>query len=62
MARRKESIAAHAGEILHAELLQPMQITAYQLAEALHCPGIYEIVRGERDITGVPNQRRRSLS
>ena len=27
-----------------------MQITAYQLAKALHFPGIYEIVRGERAI------------
>ncbi len=28
-----------------------MGITAYQLARALHSPGIYEIVRGQRAIS-----------
>jgi len=31
--------------------MEPMGITAYRLARALHCPGIYEIVRGERAIS-----------
>jgi antitoxin HigA-1 len=52
MARRKqETIAAHPGEILRMELMEPMGITAYQLAKALHFPGIYEIVREQRSIS-----------
>ena len=31
--------------------MEPMDITAYQLAKALHSPGIYEIVRGQRAIS-----------
>ena len=47
MPRQKlKTIAAHPGEILRTELMQPMGITAYQLTKALHLPGIYEIVRG----------------
>ena len=52
MARRKtKTIAAHPGEILRTEFLEPMGITPYQLAKALHFPGIYEIVREQRAIT-----------
>ena len=52
MARRKqETIAAHPGEILRTEFLEPMDITAYQLAKALHFPGVYEIVREQRAIS-----------
>ncbi len=52
MARRKhKTIAAHPGEILRTEFLEPMGITAYQLAKALHFPGIYEIVREQRAIS-----------
>ena len=52
MARRKtKTIAAHPGEILRTEFLQPMDISAYQLAKALHFPGVYEIVRGRRAIS-----------
>jgi|SRR5664280_1562668 hypothetical protein len=55
MARRKQrTIAAHPGEILRTEFMEPMEITAYQLAKALHLPGIYEIVREQRG-----HQRRR---
>ncbi len=51
MARRKtKTNAAHPGEILRTEFMDPMGITAYQLAKALHFPGIYEIVRGQRAI------------
>ncbi len=52
MARRKhKTIAAHPGEILRTEFLEPMGMTAYQLAKALHFPGIYEIVRERRAIS-----------
>ena len=52
MARQKSrTIAAHPGEILRTEFMEPMGITAYQLAKALHFPGMYEIVRGQRSIS-----------
>ncbi len=52
MARRKQkTIAAHPGEILRTEFIEPMGITAYQLAKALHFPGVYEIVREQRAIS-----------
>ena len=52
MSRRKQTtIAAHPGEILRTEFMEPMGITAYQLAKALQLPGIYEIVRGRRAIS-----------
>jgi addiction module HigA family antidote len=52
MAQRKQrTIAAHPGEILRTEFMEPMGITAYQLAKALHFPGIYEIVREQRAIS-----------
>ncbi len=52
MARRKtKANAAHPGEILRTEFIDPMGITAYQLAKAIHFPGICEIVRGQRAIS-----------
>jgi antitoxin HigA-1 len=52
MARsRNKSFAVHPGEILKTEFMEPMELSAYALAKALHFPGIYEIVRGERSIT-----------
>lgn len=51
MPKREKTIAAHPGEILRTEFMEPMGITAYQLAKALHSPGIYEIVRGQRAIS-----------
>lgn len=52
MARRKpKTIAAHPGEILRTEFMEPLGITAYQLAKSLHFPGIYQIVRGQRSIS-----------
>ncbi|MGA2905180.1 MAG: HigA family addiction module antitoxin [Candidatus Korobacteraceae bacterium] len=52
MARRThKTIAAHPGEILRTEFLEPLEITAYQLAKALHFPGIYEILREQRTIS-----------
>ena len=49
--RKQKTIAAHPGEILRTEFMEPMRITAYQLAKALHLPGIYEIVREQRAIS-----------
>jgi addiction module HigA family antidote len=49
--QKRKTIAAHPGEILRTEFMEPMGITAYQLAKALHLPGIYEIVRGKRAIS-----------
>ncbi len=49
--RKRQTIAAHPGEILRTEFLEPMGISAYQLAKALHFPGIYEIVRQQRAIS-----------
>jgi addiction module HigA family antidote len=49
--RKRQTIAAHPGKILRTEFLEPMGISAYQLAKALHFPGIYEIVREQRAIT-----------
>ena len=49
--RKQKTIAAHPGEILRTEFMEPMGITAYQLAKALHFPGIYEIVREQRSIS-----------
>ena len=52
MAQRKQKrIVAHPGEILRTEFMEPMGITAYQLAKALLLPGIYEIVREQRAIS-----------
>ena len=49
--RKPKTIAAHPGEILRTEFMVPMGITAYQLAKALHFPGIYQIVREQRAIS-----------
>jgi addiction module HigA family antidote len=49
--RKVKTLAAHPGEILRTEFMEPLGITAYQLAKALHFPGIYEIVREQRSIS-----------
>jgi antitoxin HigA-1 len=51
MARRKKIFAVHPGEILKAEFLEPMGLTAYALAKALRFPGIYEVIRGDRAVS-----------
>ncbi len=52
MGTRKPAImAAHPGEILRLEFMAPLRITAYQLSKALHSPGIYEVVRGQRSVS-----------
>ena len=51
MAKSKKVFAVHPGEILKAEFLEPMGVSAYTLAKALDFPGIYDVVRGERAIS-----------
>ncbi len=51
MAKPKKVFAVHAGEILKTEFMQPMGVSAYELAKALKFPGIYEVVRGDRAIS-----------
>lgn len=51
MARRRKAFAVHPGEILKSEFLEPMGVSAYQLAKALNFPGIYDVVRGDRAIS-----------
>jgi antitoxin HigA-1 len=48
---KKKILALHPGEILKTEFMEPMDVSAYALAKALHFPGIYEVVRGERAIS-----------
>jgi len=51
MARSRKAFAVHPGEILKTEFMEPMGLSAYELAKALGFPGIYEVVRGERAIS-----------
>ena len=50
MARSREVFAVP-GEILNTEFMEPMGVSAYELAKALNFPGIYEVVRGDRAIS-----------
>ena len=51
MAKSKKVFAVHPGEILKAEFMEPMGLSAYELAKSLNFPGIYEVVRGDRSIS-----------
>ena len=51
MAKSKKVFAIHPGEILKSEFMDPMGMSAYELAKALNFPGIYEVVRGDRAIS-----------
>ncbi|MFZ0816736.1 MAG: HigA family addiction module antitoxin [Candidatus Sulfotelmatobacter sp.] len=51
MAKSNKVFAIHPGEILKVEFMEPMGLSAYQLAKALNVPGIYEVVRGDRAIS-----------
>jgi antitoxin HigA-1 len=51
MANSRKIFAVHPGEILKTEFMEPMGVTAYELAKALNFPGIYEVVRGGRAIS-----------
>jgi len=51
MTKARKVFAIHPGEILKTEFMEPMGVSAYELAKALNFPGVYEIVRGERAIS-----------
>ena len=51
MTKSRKVFAVHPGEILKTEFMEPMGVSAYQLAKALNFPGIYEVVRGDRAIS-----------
>jgi len=51
MAKSNRVFAVHPGDILKAEFMEPMGMSAYELAKALNFPGIYEVVRGGRAIS-----------
>ncbi len=51
MAKSRKTFAVHPGEILRTEFLEPMGLSAYELAKALNFPGVYEVVRAERAIS-----------
>ena len=51
MTKTRKVFAVHPGEILKTEFMEPMGVSAYELAKALSFPGIYEVVRGERAIS-----------
>jgi antitoxin HigA-1 len=51
MAKSRKVFAIHPGEILKTEFMEPMNVSAYELAKALNFPGIYEVVRGDRSIS-----------
>lgn len=50
-APKNSNFAVHPGEILRAEFLEPMGLSVYQIAQALHSASIYAVARGERSIT-----------
>jgi len=47
MAKSRKVFAVHPGEILKTEFMEPMGLSAYELAMALNFPGIYERCQGE---------------
>jgi addiction module HigA family antidote len=51
MKTSRRLFAVHPGEILKTEFMEPMGVSAYALAKALHFPGIYDVVRGDRAIS-----------
>ena len=51
MTKSMKVFAVHPGEILRTEFMEPMGVSAYELAKALGFPGIYEVVRGNRAIS-----------
>src|ERR1700704_5186247 len=51
MAKVTKVFAVHPGEILKTEFMEPMGLSAYELAKALNFPGIYEVVRGDRAVS-----------
>jgi len=51
MAKSNKVFAVHPGDILKTEFMEPMGMSAYELAKALNFPGIYDVVRGGRAIS-----------
>jgi len=51
MAKSRKVFAVHPGDILKTEFMEPMGVSAYELAKVLSFPGIYEVVRGDRAIS-----------
>jgi addiction module HigA family antidote len=51
MAKSNRVFAVHPGDILKTEFMEPMGMSAYELAKALNFPGIYDVVRGGRAIS-----------
>jgi len=51
MAKCRKAFAVHPGQVLKTEFMEPMGVSAYELAKALSFPGIYEVVRGDRAIS-----------
>ena len=51
MTKAIKMFAVHPGEILKTEFMEPMGVTAYELAKNLSFPGIYDVVRGDRAIS-----------
>ena len=51
MPKSRKVFAVHPGDILKAEFMEPMGVSAYALAKALDFPGIYDVVRGDRAIS-----------
>ena len=51
MAKSRKVFAVHPGEILKTEFMEPMGLSAYELAKARNFPGIYDVVRGDRAIS-----------
>ena len=51
MARSSKVFAVHPGEILKTEFMEPVGLSAYELAKALKFSGVYEVVRGDRAIS-----------
>jgi addiction module HigA family antidote len=51
MAKSKKVFAIHPGDILKTEFMEPMGVSAYELAKALNFAGIYDVVRGDRAIS-----------
>lgn len=51
MTKSRKVFAVHPGEILKTEFMEPLGVSAYELAKSLSFPGIYEVVRGDRSIS-----------
>jgi addiction module HigA family antidote len=47
----EEGVCGLPGELLKTEFMEPMGLSAYELAKALNFPGICDVVRGDRAIS-----------